>query len=61
MDRPKIIQSTATFVACEFASEASGHDWFHVNRVRRLALRLATAEGCDLFIAAEKQDEHRCR
>ncbi|MDO9613235.1 MAG: hypothetical protein Q7J86_01750 [Bacteroidota bacterium] len=61
MDKPKIIQSTAAFVAGEFASEGSGHDWFHIDRVRRIALRIGKTEGGDLFIAAEKPDEHRCR
>ena len=28
MERQEIIQSTAAFVAGEFASEGSGHDWF---------------------------------
>ena len=50
MDRIKIIQKTATFIACEFASEGSGHDWFHVDRVRRLALRIGRTEGSEPFI-----------
>lgn len=50
MERTEIIQSTANFVSCEFASEGSGHDWFHIDRVRRLALRIAKTEGGDLFI-----------
>ncbi len=55
MDRPEIIQSTATFIAYEFASEGSGHDWFHVDRVRRLALGIAKTEGGDLFIMAKQR------
>ncbi len=51
MERSEIIQATEEFIAREFASEGSGHDWFHVDRVRRLALRMGKAEGCDLFIA----------
>jgi len=50
MERTEIIQSTEEFIAREFASEGSGHDWFHVDRVRRLALRMGKTEGCDLFI-----------
>jgi uncharacterized protein len=50
MDRSEIIQKTADFIAREFASEGSGHDWFHVDRVRRLALRIGRAERSDLFV-----------
>lgn len=50
MDRSEIILSTAAFIAREFASEGSGHDWFHVDRVRRMALRIAKKEGVDLFV-----------
>lgn len=50
MERPEIIQSTATFVAGEFASEGSGHDWFHIDRVCRMALRIGKTEGGDPFI-----------
>lgn len=50
MDRSEIIQKTAGFISSEFASEGSGHDWFHVDRVRRLALSIGSMEGSDLFI-----------
>lgn len=50
MDRSEIIQSTAAFIAREFASEGSGHDWFQVDRVRRMALLIAKKEGVDLFV-----------
>jgi uncharacterized protein len=32
------------------AGDASGHDWDHVERVRRLALRLGRREGADPFL-----------
>ncbi|MDP2335845.1 MAG: HD domain-containing protein [Bacteroidota bacterium] len=50
MDKLKIIQLTERFIDSEFRSEGSGHDWFHVDRVRKMALRLGRKEGCDLFV-----------
>jgi uncharacterized protein len=50
MDRREIIQKTADFIALKFASESSGHDWFHVDRVRRLAILIGRAERSNLFV-----------
>jgi len=50
MNKSEIIQKTEEFIAREFASEGSGHDWFHVDRVRKLALRIGETEGCKLFV-----------
>ncbi len=38
---------TADRVRELLAGDASGHDWWHIERVRRLALRLAAGEGAD--------------
>lgn len=50
MERLEIIQKTADFIASEFASDGSGHDWFHIDRVRKMALRIGRAEESELFI-----------
>ena len=50
MDQKKIIQSTEEYVANEFGLEGSGHDWFHIDRVRKMAIRIGIQEKCDLFI-----------
>lgn len=50
MDRGAVIQETERFIESEFRLEGSGHDWFHVDRVRKMALHLGEAEKCDLFI-----------
>jgi uncharacterized protein len=50
MNRLEIIEKTVAFIANEFASEGSGHDWFHVDRVRRLALCIGRTEGSEPFI-----------
>lgn len=51
-DRPppaieKVIRETEAFVRLRLAGDCTGHDWWHVSRVRRLALYLARAEGAD--------------
>lgn len=50
MDNLQVIQKTECFIDSEFRSEGSGHDWFHVDRVRKMALRIGQLEGCDLFV-----------
>jgi len=50
MNNQEIIHKTADFIRSEFRTEGSGHDWFHVDRVRKMALRIGRKEGCDLFI-----------
>lgn len=50
MNQEEIIKSTEQFIETEFRSEGSGHDWFHISRVRSMALRIGKQEGCDLFV-----------
>jgi uncharacterized protein len=50
MNEPEIIKRTEEFAAFEFGDEGSGHDWFHVDRVRKMAVRIGRNENCDLFI-----------
>jgi len=50
MNNTEIIQKTELFIESRFRSEGSGHDWFHVDRVRKMALRIGEKEGCDLFV-----------
>jgi uncharacterized protein len=46
----RIVQKTAVFVRRKFEHDQSGHDWYHMERVWKMARRLAEAEGADLFI-----------
>lgn len=39
-----VLQATEDLVRDRLGGDASGHDWFHIDRVRRLALRLAHEE-----------------
>jgi uncharacterized protein len=45
-----IIENIERFVKEKMAGDSSGHDWFHIERVRSLALDLAKKEGADLFV-----------
>jgi uncharacterized protein len=44
------IARTKAFIRERFAGEGSGHDWWHVDRVRRMALRLAPDERADVTV-----------
>ena len=42
-----LIARVAAHIQAKFSGEGSGHDWHHIDRVRRLARRIAAAEGAD--------------
>ena len=42
--KKQIIEQAETFVQSELAEDATGHDWFHVDRVRRNALYIYEQE-----------------
>lgn len=50
MKQDEIIRITEEFIETEFRLEGSGHDWFHLVRVRNMALRIGKLEGCNLFV-----------
>lgn len=49
-DRERIVTATEAHVRARMEGEGSGHDWWHVHRVRNVALRLAAEEGADLYV-----------
>lgn len=49
-NRTEILARTEAFVRERMHGDGSGHDWWHVDRVRRTALRLAREEGADPFV-----------
>ena len=46
----EILAEAATYVREQLAHDASGHDWWHVERVVALARRIAGEEGADPYI-----------
>ena len=50
MDRQEIIKKTELFVKKTVSEDSTGHDWWHVHRVRNLAKRIARHEDADIFI-----------
>ena len=50
MDRQEIIKKTEYFVKQTLSEDSTGHDWWHVHRVRNLAKRIAWHEDADIFI-----------
>lgn len=49
-DRGELLRRTAAYVRTAMEGEGTGHDWWHVDRVRRMALRLAREEGADAYV-----------
>ncbi len=45
-----VVALTVEHVRTELAGEATGHDWFHTERVWRNAVRIGTEEGADLLV-----------
>lgn len=45
-----IIEKTEEFVEEKLKNESSGHDWYHIYRVKKLAENIAEQEGADHFI-----------
>jgi uncharacterized protein len=51
-EQEQIVARTAQHVRSLFAGEGTGHDWWHIERVWRLAARIGHAEGADPFAVA---------
>jgi uncharacterized protein len=50
MDKPQVIVEAALYAREQLEQDSSGHDWWHIDRVTRLALLIAREEGADIFI-----------
>ncbi len=50
MNPNTLLADAEAYVKQLFSSDSSGHDWWHVDRVRKVALRIAREENADLLI-----------
>jgi len=51
MTNQEIIDQTVEFLQHKFANEGTGHDWYHIERVWKLAKQIAAKESnADLFV-----------
>lgn len=50
MDRQAVLKQTEHFIRKRLSGEGSGHDWWHVSRVWRTAVRIGRQEKADLFV-----------
>jgi len=53
MDAPNsqhIVEQSAAHVKQRLTGEGTGHDWWHIERVRRAAVLIAKQENADLFV-----------
>lgn len=50
MDKKEIIDQTINFVKTELFNAEGGHDWFHIERVWKLAKLIGKNESADIFI-----------
>ena len=50
MDQSLIIQQVEQYVKMKLANDFSGHDWWHIERVRKSAKTIAHEENADLFV-----------
>jgi uncharacterized protein len=52
MDKEKCIEITVAFVKKQLEGAEAGHDWFHIQRVYKTAMKIADKENVDLFVVA---------
>ena len=50
MPKEEILAKTRHFVRQKLEGESSGHDWWHIDRVRNVALSISKEEKADLYI-----------
>ena len=49
-DMKTVIQAIEQEIQRQFENEGTGHDWYHIDRVRRVALQIQEKEGGDRYV-----------
>lgn len=50
MHKSKLIENTISFVKEKLENAETGHDWFHIERVYKLATAISAKENCDILV-----------
>jgi uncharacterized protein len=50
MNQETLLEATRAYVRARLEGDSSGHDWWHIERVARMARRLAEEEGADVLL-----------
>lgn len=50
LSREEVLERTETFIRQQLSGDSSGHDWWHIARVRAAAISIGRAEDADLYI-----------
>jgi len=50
MNQNQILTSTKNYIEMRFSGETTGHDYYHIERVVKMAKRIAQEENADLFL-----------
>lgn len=51
MNQSEVIGATETYVRKTLKDDSTGHDWWHIHRVRNTTLAIAREEKADIFVA----------
>jgi len=50
MDSNKIVEQVKEQIKSQFENDSSGHDWFHIDRVWKVAKQIAEQENVNIFV-----------
>ncbi|MCK5824746.1 MAG: HD domain-containing protein [Ichthyobacteriaceae bacterium] len=50
MNKQEILDNTRDYIRAELSGDGTGHDWWHIHRVIKIAMQIGVKEKADLFI-----------